>query len=195
MSLAETLSRTRLNRWALRAANGDAGAFRSLYRALHPVVWGYVSRRIASRADAEDLVARVFERVVEHLGRFDPERGSARAWVLRIARNAVIDHYRAKTVAGEPDALERIADAAVDPSSAMEADERENRLREALAGYPPQVREMFALRFADGLRVREIASLMELSEAAVKQRFSRTIRELRARLGDSSNDKAAGYAI
>ena len=54
---------------------------------------------------------------------------------------------------------------------------------------------MFSLRFADGLRLREIAELMDLSEAAVKQRFSRTLRELRAKLRARDPDKAAGYAI
>lgn len=195
MSLRETLSSARLSRLARRAAGGDATAFRSLYRELHPVVWRYVSRRIDERADVEDLVGKVFERVVEHMSRFDPQRGHVRAWVVGIARNAVIDHLRARRAPGDADAVERLADAALDPARALEADERDAELRAVLAGYPPQVREMFSLRFADGLRLREIAELMDLSEAAVKQRFSRTLRELRTKLRSRDSDEAAGYAI
>ena len=195
MSLRDTLTTARLSRLVRRARGGDADAFRRLYRELHPVVWRYVSRRITTGADVEDLVAKVFERVVEHLHRFDPQRGSVRAWVVGIARNAVIDHLRVRRCSGDPDAIEWLADAAVDPARALEDDERDAELRAVLAGCAPEVREMFSLRFADGLRLREIAELMDLSEAAVKQRFSRTLRELRSKLRSRDSDKAAGYAI
>lgn len=195
MSLLDTLSSSRLARLAQRAAAGDAAAFGRLYRELHPVVWRYVSRRLGAGADTEDLVARIFERVVEHLHRFDARRGNVRAWVVGISRNAVIDHFRARRVTGDADALEWLADAALDPALALEADERDAQLRAALAECAPETREMFSLRFADGLRLREIAELMELSEAAVKQRFSRSLRELRTKLSAGDRSKAAGYAI
>jgi RNA polymerase sigma-70 factor (ECF subfamily) len=209
MSLRETLEDARLSRQARKAVNGDAEAFRQLYRALHPVVWRYVSRRLASRADVEDLVSRTFTRMVEHLHRFDAGRGSVRAWAVGIARNAVIDHLRAQRSRGAlADEVERLADAALDPAGALEADERDAELRALLSEYPPVVREMFSLRFGDGLRVREIAALMDVSEAAVKQRFARTLRELRGKLGppreptalrargdERSKKGAARYAI
>jgi RNA polymerase sigma-70 factor (ECF subfamily) len=197
MSLRETLAELRISRQARKAVGGDGEAFRQLYRSLHPVVWRYVSRRIATRADVEDLVSRTFTRIVEHLHRFDPERGNVRAWAIGIARNAVIDHLRAQRGRGvDADAVEWLADAALDPAGVLEADERDAELRALLSEYPPVVREMFSLRFGDGLRVREIATLMDMSEAAVKQRFARTLRELRGKLGDGAEQKgAAGYAI
>lgn len=195
MSLRQTLTAARLSRLAEKASRGDAEAFRRLYRGLHPIVWRYVSRRIGSEADVEDLVARVFERTVEHLPRFDEKRGGVRGWVLGITRNAVIDHFRAQRMPGDPDAVERLADAALDPAQALEDDQRDDALRALLGAYPPQVREMFSLRFSDGLRLREIAELLDLSEAAVKQRFSRTLRELRTKLRANQTDRAAGYAI
>jgi len=195
MSLRQTLSAARLSRLARRARAGDAAAFRRLYRATHPLVWRYASRRITARADVEDLVARVFQRVVEHLDRFDPERGHVEAWVLGIARNAVIDHFRAQRGARDADAVERLADAAVDPAQALEDDERDAQLRRLLQDYPPAVREMLSLRFADGLRLREIAELMDVSEAAIKQRFSRTLRDMRTKLDPTGQKGAAGYAI
>ena len=196
MSLRETFTAVRLDRLARLAAEGDAVAFGRLYRGLHPVVWRYIARRVTAEADVEDLVAKVFARIVEHVPRFDASRGRVRAWALRIARNQVIDHYRARRAPGDADALERLADASVDPAQALEDDERDAELRDMLGGYPASVREMFSLRFSDGLRLREIAVLMDMSEAAVKQRFSRTLRELEAKLRASQTDKgAAGYAI
>jgi RNA polymerase sigma-70 factor (ECF subfamily) len=105
----------------------------------------------------------------------------------------VIDHLRAQRGRGaDGDAVERLADAALDPAGVLVAVEREAELRAALSEYPPAVREMFSLRFGDGLRVREIAELMNVSEAAVKQRFARTLRELRGKLG--AEPKAFGAA-
>jgi RNA polymerase sigma-70 factor (ECF subfamily) len=55
---------------------------------------------------------------------------------------------------------------------------------------------MFAMRFGDGLRYREIGRLLGLSEAAVKQRFSRTLRELRARAKHAANEEGkVDYAV
>src|SRR4051812_30463640 len=81
-------------RWIRRAQRGDRDAFRALYGELYPLVAGFVSRRLANREDAEDLVSRVFHRLLERLSDFDPSRGSAAVFVLAIARNAVIDHLR-----------------------------------------------------------------------------------------------------
>ncbi len=196
MSLRDTLTTARHDRLARQAARGDQQAFARLYRSLHPVVWKYVSRRITAQVEVEDLVSRVFARIVEHMSRFDTQRGHARAWALSIARNLVIDHYRARRGQNDAEAVEQLADATLDPAQALEDDERDAQLRALLHGYPVAVREMFSLRFGEGLRLREIAELMDLSEAAVKQRFSRTLRELEAKLRATQTDKgASGYAI
>lgn len=165
-----------------RARRGDRQAFTKLYRELHPLVARFVARRVDSRADAEELVAEVFRRVVEHLDDFDPARGSLRAWVLRIARNAVIDHYRTRKT---PVALEHIADGLREtsepPDSRLLADERAAWVRGLIAECPVETRKLLALRYGDGLRHKEIAELLGLGEAAVRKRLSRALRELRER--------------
>lgn len=189
-----------------RAAAGDARAFAALYRELHPAVHGFVARRIAERADVEDLVAKVFHRLLEHLDRFDPDRASVRGWAIGIARNAVIDHLRTRR---EIVALDDAADVLVivDPIPAM-VDGRTEAILAAVRALPPATREMLALHFGDGLRYREIAELTGGSEAAVKQRMARALRDLRAQVtGDEtstvpkashlakSGKEGAGYAV
>lgn len=171
-----------LARRAALAQGGDAAAMRSLYRELHPEVARFVGRRIRSSADAEDLVSRVFFTLVERLTDFDPRRGSVRAWVLRIARNAVIDHVRARRPHLDVDALGDLLPGDGDPLRDLLERERLGDLAARVAELPPEIREMLALRHADGLRHREIAELLGLSEAAVKQRMSRALRALRAQL-------------
>lgn len=178
---AMPFSRDPLARPARLAAAGDRRAFTRLYRELHPLVARFIARRVDSRADAEELVAEVFRRVVEHLRSFDPKRGSVRAWVLRIARNAVIDHYRTRK---HPVSLELIADGlgeAGGPLEHMIDDERTTRLRALLAECPEDTRKLLAMRYGDNLRHAEIAELLGLRETVVRKRISRALHELRAR--------------
>lgn len=169
-----------------RAIAGDEAAFTKVYRKLHPVVYAFIARRIRIRADAEDLTARVFERFVARLDTFDPDRGSARAWVLTIARNAVIDELRRRTpeTANAEAVDEQLADVTLLPSRGLEQDDAAAQVRRVLADTPARTREILTLRFADGLRNKEIAVLLEMSEAAVKQRISRVLRGLKERSGE-----------
>jgi RNA polymerase sigma-70 factor (ECF subfamily) len=186
----------RLARLAGRARSGDRDAFRDLYQELYDPVLAFVRARVSVAADAEDLVALVFFKMLDKLDTYDPERGSVRTWVLAMARNAVIEHYRTKVAAAPAEALEQLADSTFGPLESLEGDERARTARAILARQSPEVREMFAMRFFDGLRYREIGELTGLSEAAVKQRFSRTLRELRAAFQQAANEEGkVDYAV
>lgn len=179
----------RWSRWIAKAAAGDAKAFAALYGAMHPTVYAYVARRIATAADVDELVARIFHRAVENLARYDASKGTARAWLVAMARNAVIDHLRTRR---ETTSLDDVADLLIvrDPDPG-DRDPRLDVLARAVARLPAPTREMIALHFADGLTYREIAALMDSTEAAVKQRMARALRELRAGVGDDVATKEA----
>ena len=59
-------------------------------------VHGFPAYRLGSRGEAEDLTQETFERAFRAWGRFDPARASVRTWLLAIARNLLIDHYRSR---------------------------------------------------------------------------------------------------
>jgi RNA polymerase sigma-70 factor (ECF subfamily) len=177
--------------WEL-ARNGHARGFRQLYRELSVPVLRYLTSRLRSSAEAEDVASEVFQKVVTFLDKYDPERGSVQAWVMTLARNTLIDHLRrqrptepmesvADTLAdGAPDALERLVE------------EEDARFAHGIMRrYPPEVREMFSLHFAHGLPYRDIATTMGMSEAAVKQRFARTLRELRQAWGTRKRESSS----
>jgi RNA polymerase sigma-70 factor (ECF subfamily) len=177
-----------------RARDGDGEAFRALYRDLYPEVARFVARRVRARADAEDLTARVFVALVERLGDYDRSRGSVRGWLLAIARNAIVDHFRA----ARPGAAEELDVLPSDEGGPLEGllqREQLGQLAAVVRDLPPDTRELLALRFADGLRHREIAAVLGLQEAAVKQRVSRALRDLRARLSPSASKKGAADAL
>jgi len=179
-----------------RAREGDGEAFRALYRDLHPEVSRFVARRVRARADAEDLTARVFVAFVERLRDYDRGRGSVRGWLLAIARNAIIDHFRrVRPTAGAGELLDALPCDALGPLDGLLAREQLDQLAALVRGLDPEARELLALRFADGLRHREVAAVLGLQEAAVKQRVSRILRDLRARLSLAASKKGAADAV
>jgi RNA polymerase sigma-70 factor (ECF subfamily) len=179
------------------ARAGQGEAFRRLYRELYEPVARYLAPRAATPEDAEDLVAQVFQRFLAHLDAYDPRRGSVLSWLLGMARNALVDHHRARRPALPLDDLaEVLAGEARDPLSEIVRDEQMRQVEIHLRELPAQTREMIALRFGEGLRHREIAAILGLSEDAVKQRLSRALRELRQRLrGRSARGGEVDYAV
>jgi RNA polymerase sigma factor (sigma-70 family) len=149
-------------------------------------VYGFLAYRVRSRADAEDLTQQTFERALRAWARFDPEQASMATWLLSIAHNLLVDHYRADR-SGEQEAIgpEGVAveslPAAEDPGHDLGL---EPELASALAELGPREREIIALRFGADLTGPEIADLTGLTLANVQQILSRSLRRLRQRLGD-----------
>ncbi|WP_394846356.1 sigma-70 family RNA polymerase sigma factor [Pendulispora brunnea] len=164
----------------LRASqSGDRAAFKSLYRALYEPVSGYVRRRVRTQAEAEDVVAQVFLQFVAALSKVDPERGTALAYVLAMARNVLADRARAASRPADHEALAPEASAVRDPYQALAEAEERATLRGHVAALPTEVQELLRLRYEEGLRYVEIAQIVGSGEAAVRQRISRAVRELR----------------
>ncbi len=186
--LRRTLRDRRHRRLLLGALAGEEKALRRLYRELWPPIYRYVAGRDLPREDAEDITSLVFTRFLERLDRFDPARGSVTAWTLGIARHALLDHYRRRRPdRAQYEPLEQLArhagDPAPDPLTNLINDEEMQLLHGLMANHPAEHRELFALRYGQGLSHKEIAALTGLGEAAVRQRFSRTLRELRKASG------------
>lgn len=85
-----------------RLSRGDDSALRELYEVLGRNVFALALQMTRSREDAEEVVQDTFVKVHEHAGRFDPIRGSVRAWVYTIARNLCRMRLRARTSRPEP---------------------------------------------------------------------------------------------
>jgi RNA polymerase sigma factor (sigma-70 family) len=128
-------------------------------------------------AAAEDVTATAFERAYRKRSRFDPRRGSPRAWLFGIARNAALDELRRR---GKQAAL---AADPVDPESvaapAGEVSERRIVLADALQALEPRERELVALKFFAGLSHGEIARVLGISESNAGTRLHRVLDKLR----------------
>lgn len=170
-----------LSRLVARSQRGDREAFRDLYRALYGPVSRYLRRRVPNAADAEELTGQVFFRLLESLERVDTRKGSVLVYALSMARNALVDEARRRAGRVPEEAAAAVPDSEVGPLERLMGQEDVERIRSELARLPAETRELLLLRFGDGLRFAEIAQVLGLGEAAVRQRTSRAVRELRAR--------------
>jgi RNA polymerase sigma-70 factor (ECF subfamily) len=162
------------------AQGGDQDAFGRMYVSCQGPIRGFLLRRTSDPDVAEDLAQQVFVRAWQALPRYQQTGVPFMAWLFRIARNALIDHYRRErpTVGIEDFDLpsESDHDAALIHAEEFEAVARAmKRLR---ADYQDVIR----LRFLMGLSSREVAEVMERSEGAIRVLQLRAIRALRAEL-------------
>ncbi len=152
-------------------------AFDDLYRSSRDDVYAYAMGLLRDRLAAEEVTAAAFERAYRKRARFNPDRGSGRAWLFGIARNAALDELRRRGRHAEL-TIEpvNVADAAGD-----EVERKENRimLNGALASLEPRERELIALKFFAGLSNAEISRVVGLSESNVGTRLHRTVNKLR----------------
>ena len=147
--------------------------FAELYRGSAADVYAYVATLVGDRTAAEDVTAAAFERAWRKRGSFDARRGSSRAWLFGIARNAALDELRARrrtvALAVEPEAPDDDAETLV----------RRATVRAALASLEPRERELVALKFHGGLTNGELARVLHTSESNVGTRLHRAVTKLR----------------
>jgi RNA polymerase sigma-70 factor (ECF subfamily) len=148
-------------------------------------VYGFCAYRLGDRDTAEDLTQATFERALRAWSRFDPRRASVSTWLLAIARNLLIDHYRRDRSSLTDPIDERLAPAVPGPEERLTVSPE---LLSALARLSDRDREVLALRFGGDMTGPEIAHLLNLTLANVQQILSRSLRRLRGLLDDVGYD-------
>jgi RNA polymerase sigma-70 factor (ECF subfamily) len=151
-------------------------------------VYAFLAYRCATRADAEDLTQQTFERALRAWHRYDHKRASLQTWLLTIARNLLIDFYRAdKTSTQEP--IDVLGEREPGEEDAYDLGLRPE-LAAALGDLSQRDRDVVALRFGGDLTGPEIADMLDLSLANVQQILSRSLRRLRAALEEHERANA-----
>jgi RNA polymerase sigma-70 factor (ECF subfamily) len=163
---------------APRRAAGTQPDVEALYRSARDDVFAYVATLLRDRGAAEDVTAMAFERAYRKRRSFDARRGSERAWLFGIARNAALDELRRRkrtaALGGEP------PDSGA-PSHEDEAEGAVRRaaLRSALATLQPRERELIALKFHAGLDNGELASVLGVTPTNAGTQLHRAMTKLR----------------
>jgi RNA polymerase sigma-70 factor (ECF subfamily) len=132
-----------------------------------------------NRAVAEDLTGETFEKAFRTWRRFDPRRGTPRAWLCRIARSTALDHFRSEERRRRRE--ERYARGV---PAAEETGLGPSALEAALTQLSPAEREVVALRVLLELDGPTAARVLGISATACSTRLSRALKRLEEMMRD-----------
>ncbi len=166
-----------------RARRGDAGsadAFGELVTRYQTNVFNVCYRILHERGEAEDLAQETFMRAYDRLHTFDHEREFG-PWVRRIAANLCLNHLESQKSTAPLDE-ERDADERQRPEKQVEARERSEQIRGALASLPAQYRVVVELRHYQDLSYDEIAAELNIPLSDVKSHLFRARKLLAEKL-------------
>ncbi len=165
------------------AAGGDRPAFDNLYARHHRAVFGFAWRLTRSVPEAEDITQDAFVALLLESGRFKPERGSLRNWLLGIAHNLVLKRFRTLSPEQPLDTdNDGSADAIRTPLEEVLSGEVNEAVRAAVGSLPPLQREVLILFEYERLAMAEIAAIVGVDLPAVKSRLHRARERLRVLL-------------
>lgn len=165
----------------------DPDAFGELYDRYAPKIYRYIYFKVSGTTEVEDLTAEVFLKTWEYVQRHGADETKRiknfRAFVYRLARNIVVDHYRERTereLLADEAALERVTVpeeqhmlTAINRSSDLATIER------ALRNLKDEYRELVVLKYIEGLSTVDIARLTDKTKGTVRVTLHRALTALR----------------
>ncbi len=163
-----------------RCRAGDGAAWEEIVQTYSRRVYN-LAYRFTSRADtAEDLTQDVFVRVYRSLEQYNPKQGDLQNWLMRLARNLIIDDYRKRQRAPQDEIADDLEDHKYHLRSAGSSVQREMERRELGAQVQAGIDKLSAdlrtcviLRDIEELSYQEIVDLLKIPEGTVKSRINR----------------------
>jgi len=175
---AENVLFGRVLAWAAPATEVDWDA---VYAEQLPRVYNFFRYRVGDGPVAEDLTSATFEKAWRGRNRYRRDLGAFGTWLMAIARNVAVDHYRRRRPEAPLEDAYAVAAAGSGPEELAERRSDMERLGGLIAALPERERELIALKYGSELNNREIARLTGLSESNVGTRLHRAVQTLRAR--------------
>jgi RNA polymerase sigma-70 factor (ECF subfamily) len=158
------------------AKQGDREALRLLYVRYAENVYGYVASILRDDKEAEDLTQHVFLKLISAIHKYDDRGVPFSAWLLRLARNAALDHLRRRRAIPAEEVF------GAEPHVDERALNRAHSLRTALKSLPEEQREVVVLRHVVGLTPPEIAAQTGRTESSIHGLHHRGRKALRQEL-------------
>jgi RNA polymerase sigma-70 factor (ECF subfamily) len=158
------------------AGQRDEAAFSRLYDLSAPLLYGLACRMLGPGADAEDVLQEVMLQAWNRAAAFDPGKGTARVWLVVLARSRCLDKLRRRgtrrghEVAGL-DGVSEPADGEATASETLEQAEVRTAVRKALAALPEEQRRTLETAYFEGLSQSEIAARTGEPLGTVKTRM------------------------
>ena len=144
-----------------------------------PRVYNFFRYRCGPGTDVEDLTARTFEKAWRARHRYRRDLAAFGTWLLSIARNVAIDHFRARRPHLPLEAAAGVAAGGRTPEDAAVLRSDAEQLARLLERLPERERELLSLKYGAGMTNRDIAAATGLSESNVGTILSRAVQDLR----------------
>lgn len=180
---------TRVEDLLARVAGGDQDAFSGVYDALSATVMGLTCRILRDTAQAEEVTQDVMIEVWRTADRYDPRRGTAKAWVLTLAHRRAVDRVRAVQASADREQRTGVLGPERDfdeVAEVVEDRDEQRRLYRCLAALARQQRVPLVLAYYRGLTYVEVAEALSTPEGTVKSRMRAGLRQLRDCLEDGT---------
>ncbi len=146
-------------------------------------VFGYLLYLTGNRTVAEDLAAETFELALRRFKRFDPRRGTARTWLLTLARSTALDHFRSEERRRRREGTFALQELHVDEGDVF-GHAFSPALEAALQSLSAGEREVVALRVLLDLDGETAARLLGITPTACSTRLHRALQKLEERVRD-----------
>jgi RNA polymerase sigma-70 factor (ECF subfamily) len=163
-----------------RCRAGDGTAWEEIVSLYSRRIFNLAYRFTSSVEAADDLTQEVFIRIYKTLEQFDPKQGNLSSWLMRLARNLIIDDYRHRQRNPQNSYADDVENhtfhlRAVGTSAQKEIERREMcaQVQEGIDKLPPDLRTCVILRDIEELSYKEIVDALDIPEGTVKSRINR----------------------
>jgi len=169
VKLANSKQLLREDQIVSEAINGEQQAFAMLYDAYVDSIFRFIYIRVEDQQTAEDITSGVFLRAWEKLGKYQQRGLPFRAWLFRIARNAVIDHYRTRKEVAPLEAAINATDKNTHSVSEGVAIKLEaEKILKLMHHLTEDQRNVLTLKLVHGLDTEEVAKVLGKRQGAVR---------------------------
>ncbi len=165
----------------LKVKKGDLEKLSLLYHRYSRRVFGFFYRLTGDGATSEDLVQNVFMRILKYKHTYS-EDGKFETWIFHMARNIHHDHYKKNSRYSWQEDMGDWESQLSDQKNAEVVAEKNDELgmlRQALQNLAPEKRELIEMTRFQKMKYEQVASLLGVTESAVKVRVHRVLKELR----------------
>jgi len=169
---------------------GDSAAFETLYNRYRAPLFRYFLRQTFNQSMCEELFQEVWLSLIRNRHTYSVEAKFS-TYLYRIAHSRLVDHFRRKSILKQQDVypLEQFpADFRSEPDHVIELEQREKRLLQATRQLPQEQREVFMLRAESGLKLEEIAAVLDVPFETAKSRLRYAIKKLACCLRDGKDE-------
>ena len=157
---------------------GSLESFGLLYDKYINKIYNYLYYRLPNQSIAEDITSQSFIKALKAINTYEPKKGSFSSWLYRIAKNNLVDYYRANKNNLNIDDIWYLEDKS-DIEASVDKSIKIDEIKKYLNNLKKEQREIIILRVWDEFSYEEISDIVGKSEASCKMIFSRSLKKIK----------------